>query len=81
MEILLIWSVGILNLVTFYFGFKAGKGEAIEDKEIDLPNPMKVYREYREKQEVKKEQERENIIMQNIDNYDGTSNGQQDIPN
>lgn len=80
MEILLIWSIGLICLLAFYFGFNTGKGEQIMDKEIDLPNPMKVYREHKEKEEAKKEQEKLDIIMQNIDNYDGTSRNQKDIP-
>ena len=81
MEILLVWSVGLICLLAFYFGFSAGKGEQIANKEIELPNPMKVYREHQEKQEVKRKQERDSIIMQNIDNYDDTPNGQKDVPN
>lgn len=80
MEILLVWSVSMICLLAFSIGFKTGKGEQIENKEIILPNPIKTYREHKEKQEVKKEQERIDAIMQNIDNYDGTANGQIDIP-
>jgi len=80
MEILLIWSIACICLLAFYIGFKIGKGEQIANKEIILPNPMKIYTEHKEKQEVKKEQERIDAIMQNIDHYDGTANGQIDIP-
>ena len=81
MEILLVWSVGLICLLAFYFGFNAGKGEQIPSKEIKIPNPLNAYREHKEKEEVKKEQQRIDVIMQNIDNYDGTSNGQKDVPN
>jgi len=80
MEILIIWSIGILNLLTFYFGFKAGKEEEIVNEEIKMPNPIEIYKKHKENQEIKKEQERIDTIMQNINNYDGTSNRQKDIP-
>ncbi len=79
-EILLVLSTGIISLLSFYMGAILGRGGQIADKEIKLPNPMKAYKEHKEKLEVKKEQERLDIVMQNIDNYDGTSNNQKDIP-
>lgn len=81
MEILLVWSIGLICLLAFYFGFSAGRGEQIANKEIELPNPLNMYREHKEKQEVKRKQEKDDVIMQNINIYDGTANGQKDIPN
>ena len=69
MEILMVWSVGLICLLAFYFGFNAGKGEQIENKEIKIPSPLDMYREHKEKQEVKREQDKFDVIMQNIDNY------------
>lgn len=79
--ILLILTVGALCVACFFVGAKVGqtvaKGEDIKPPQID---PMKVFREHEERQEAKKEQERMDAIMRNIDRYDGTGIGQEDIP-
>lgn len=80
MEVLLVLSTGIICLLAFYFGSIIGKGETIPEQNINIPNPIKAYKEHKEKEELKKEQEKIDIIAQNIDNYDGTENGQRDIP-
>ena len=83
-NVLLVLSTGIISLLAFYFGSIVGKGENLTEQEIKITNPIKVHKEYREKEEIKeaikKEQEKNEIIMQNIDNYDGTENGQRDLP-
>lgn len=79
-EVLLVLSTGSICLLAFYFGSILGRGEQIPNKEINMPNPLKIYREHQDKKEAQKEQERIDIIMQNIDSYDGTANGQKDIP-
>ena len=52
-----------------------------EHKEIKLPtlNPVKIYQEHREKAEEERLNRETQIMLDNIDRYDGTSNGQQDI--
>lgn len=79
--ILLILTVGALCVACFFVGAKVGqtvaKGEDIKPPQID---PMKVFREYEERKEAKKEQERIDTVMYNIDHYDGTELGQKDVP-
>ena len=81
MEILLILTVGALNVACFFVGAKVGqkvvKGEPVEAK---LPNPMQAIREREDKREAKREQDRIDTIMRNIENYDGTGNGQEEVP-
>lgn len=81
MEILLIVSIGIMNILCFFVGAKIGqkvsRGETIEVPNL---NPMNVIRNEIDSFEERKEQERYKTIMDNIDNYDGTSIGQKDIP-
>ena len=81
MEILLILAVGALNIVCFFIGAKVGqtvaKGERIETPTV---NPMKIVREHKVKKEAEMAQDRTNIIMRNIDRYDGTGRGQEDVP-
>jgi hypothetical protein len=78
---LLILVVGTLNVVCFFLGAKVGQS-AKEGKEIDIPikTPMALVREHQDSKKAKKEQERLEALYRNIERYDGTSNGQEDIP-
>jgi hypothetical protein len=81
MEILLIAIVGALNITCFFIGAKVGqsvaKGEKIEIPSVD---PMKPIREHRARKEAEMAQDRIDTIMRNIENYDGTAKGQEDVP-
>lgn len=84
-EIILVFIVGTLNLLSFYLGSKT-KNQNMNNKEIQI-NPMKVYKKYKEekrqdeeKEKFIKEQEQTKIMIENIENYDGTGMGQKDIP-
>ena len=80
MEILLVLTVGAMCIGCFIVGAKVGqtvaKGETIETPTV---NPLKAIREHDAKKEAKIEQDRIEKIMQNIERYDGTSNGQIDV--
>lgn len=81
MEILLILTVGALNVACFFVGAKVGqkvtKGEPVA---VSLPDPLKAIRESEDRKEAKREQDRYETILRNIDNYDGTGDGQEDLP-
>ena len=81
MEALLLAVMGLTNIACFVIGAKVGqtasKGETIETPTV---NPMKAYREREAKKEAQMEQDKIATIMQNIENYDGTGNGQKDVP-
>ena len=85
MEILLALVVGTLCIVCFFVGAKVGqtvsRGETLEVPEL---NPVKVIRESREhrkeERERRLEQNRMDVILQNIESYDGTGLGQKDVP-
>lgn len=82
MDILLIAVVGTLNIVCFFVGAKVGQTVA-RGKEIETPtikSPMEAIRERQSSKESKKEMERIDIIRSNMERYDGTSNGQEDVP-
>ncbi len=83
MEMLLIAVVGALNIACFFVGFKFGerttKSESEKPKAPTL-NPIKAMREHNDKKLAEKEQARIDTIMRNIENYDGTANGQEDVP-
>ena len=81
MEVLLLAVMAASNIVCFIIGAKVGqavsKGEKIETPTVD---PLKAYREREAKSEAEKEQNRIDTIMRNVEVYDGTSNGQEDVP-
>lgn len=79
--IILIAIVGTLNVVCFFIGAKVGqtvsKGEAIEMPSV---NPIEAIREHNDKKEADREQDRLETIMRNIERYDGSANGQEEVP-
>lgn len=78
---LLILVVGALCIACFFVGAKVGQtvvqGEKIELPEVD---PMKPIREHQARKAEQREKERYEAILRNVDNYDGTDHGQEDIP-
>lgn len=81
-DVMIICTIfSVFFILSFTIGAKVGqkisKGEEIE---IKLPNPVQKVSEYIEKKETEKEQNKLEIIAENIDNYDGTGIGQKDIP-
>jgi hypothetical protein len=80
MEALLLLAAGAINVACFVIGAKVGqkvsKGEPIEMPKI---NPMERIQERRDKKQAEKEQEQIDTIMRNIECYDGTSRGQEDV--
>ena len=81
MEALLLAVMGLTNIACFVIGAKVGQAVS-RGKEIETPtiNPMKAYREREAKKEAQMEQDRIDTIMRNIEGYDGTSRGQEDVP-
>lgn len=81
MEILLILAVGTLCIVCFFVGAKVGQTVAKgEDLKVEIPNPFEAVRERNDKKEAEREQDRIDTIMRNIERYDGTSRGQEEVP-
>ena len=80
--ICLIFVTTFGNVCCFILGAKlfqqATKGEKVG---IEIPNPVKVVQNTIDSIDEKKEQEKYRVIMDNIDNYNGTSLGQKNIPN
>ena len=71
----------VLNVFCLVIGVKIGqkvsRGETVELPKIE---PVKTVREWNESKEARKEQEKNKIIAENIDNYKGNAIGQKDIP-
>lgn len=81
MELLLMAILSLSNIACFLIGAKVGQ-KVVKGEEVKLPtiNPMEAYREQQEQKEQKRVQEKVEAIMRNIDNYDGTANGQEEVP-
>lgn len=81
MEVLLLLVAMAGNITCFMLGAKVGqtvsKGEDIKLPEI---NPIEVYKAHEAKKQAEMEQNRIDTIMRNIECFDGTSNGQEDVP-
>jgi len=74
MEIILAISItGALTIVSFYVGARIGQ-KISHDEPIALPSlPVK------EDKNTKKSKDKLATILNNIDNYDGTSKGQVEV--
>ena len=74
-------AVGALCITSFTVGAKVGQSVAKGEK-VELPtvNPLKLYKENEAKRQAEEAQSKIDTIMRNIESYDGTSNGQKDVP-
>lgn len=81
MEIVLVLAVGAMCICCFMVGAKVGQTVS-KGEDIKLPtvNPLELYREHEQKKEARAEQERIEVIMRNIEAYDGTADRQEDVP-
>ncbi len=78
--ILLLVITGTLNIVSFFIGAKVGQ-KVSKGEEVKLPqiNPFEAYRKHEAKKEAEAEERRLGTIMRNIECYDGTGAGQEDL--
>ena len=81
MEVLLMALFSLSNILCFLSGARVGQ-KVSKGEEVQLPtvNPMELYREHEARREADKVAARRDAILRNIDSYDGTSQGQEDIP-
>lgn len=81
MEVLLLLVMGIVNIFCFMIGAKVGQ-KVVKGEEVELPtlDPMKAYREHQDRKEAQAQQDKLDVIRSNIDTYDGTGNGQKEVP-
>lgn len=84
MMILVILVVCIANILCFYIGARIGQ-KIVRDEEVTLPNPVTEIQEqvqlHREKRKAKEEQDQLDVILANVESYDGTGYGQREVPN
>ena len=83
--LLLLLVMGAVNVACFVIGAKVGQATA-KGEEVKLPvvKPIEPVQEHQEQKEAEleavMEQSQLETILQNIDNYDGTDQGQVDVP-
>jgi hypothetical protein len=77
MEILYMLLLSVSNIVFLILGAKLGRKEEVKLPEL---NPVKVIQEHKSHKETQRELDKIETILQNIENYDGTPNNQQDVP-
>jgi hypothetical protein len=70
-------TTGVLCIISFTIGAVIGQ-KVVRQEPIELPLPK--IETFEERKARKQEIERNKIIAENIDNYDGTSLGQQRLP-
>lgn len=81
MEALLLAIMGAVNILCFMVGAKVGQTVS-KGEEVKLPtvDPVKAVREHLDRKEAEYEQNRIDTIMRNIEAYNGTADGQEEVP-
>lgn len=76
-----ILATALVCLSCFIVGAKVGqKVSRGEDIKVPTINPIEAIREHNSKKEAEMAQDKLDTIMRNIESYDGTPNGQEDVP-
>jgi hypothetical protein len=80
MEVLTIAIVGLLCITCLVIGAKLGQ-TTVKGEKIELPkiNPIQTIKESKARKEVERQQDKLNTVLRNIERYDGTSRGQEDV--
>lgn len=79
MEAVTIIALGFVCMACFLLGAKVGQAVSRGEK-IEARNPVKAVKARSADRKTQEEQDVADIIMQNIERYDGTSAGQQNVP-
>lgn len=67
------------NMICFFIGARTGQ-KVVNRESLKILSPIKKIEEHKREKEEKYELERQAVLFENIDNYDGTSYGQKDVP-
>lgn len=81
MEVLLLLTMGAVNLLCFVIGARVGQ-KVSNGEEIKLPsvNPVEAVKGYKEEREKRHIQSKMDAILENMENYSGSSVGQREVP-
>ena len=81
MDLIAVVLMSALCLVCFFIGLKTGqKTRGGENIVPTVKSPVKAIRERQDSKKAEMEQDRINTILRNIEAYDGTARGQEDVP-
>ncbi len=80
LTVVLVIVTSAMCIWSFIIGAKVGQAVQ-KGEQVDTPtvSPMKAYREHKAKQEAEMEQNKFNTILRNVDSYNGTAYGQEDV--
>lgn len=79
--IALVVCISIMNIACFVTGTsirqKIDKGEEVKMPDV---NPVHMYHDHQKRKEQDKKASQREVLLRNIERYDGTPYGQEDIP-
>lgn len=81
-EMILILMIFVIsNIFCFVIGARVGQ-KAYKGETIDIPKiePVKAVKEIKSRRAQQNEQKKIDVIMQNIEGYNGSEFGQKDVP-
>jgi hypothetical protein len=80
MEILLFIAFAVVNALCFKFGAKVGQA-MVKGGKVEKPknSTLKAFKDRGEKERAEMEREKFETIMRNVERYDGTGRGQEDV--
>jgi hypothetical protein len=81
MDIVLLLAIASLsNIACFVIGAAVGQ-KVVKAEPIATPtvNPVEAYKEHKQKKEAEAEKNKIDTILRNIDIYDGTGYGQEEV--
>lgn len=81
MELLALAIIGAVNILCFVVGAKVGQA-VTRGETVTMPsvNPVKAVKDHKTRKEAEYKQSRIDTILRNVDSYDGTPYGQQEVP-
>ena len=68
--ILLILSIGLLNVLCFFIGARVGQ-KVVNKEDIKLPSPIQAVKSYEQKKEEEEAYNKLQEDLEKINNYDG----------
>lgn len=81
MEVLHLLVMAMANIICFMVGAKVGQAVSKgEDVKLPTLNPVEIYKTHKENKAAEAEMNRLDAVLQNLESYNGTEAGQQDIP-
>ena len=78
--VLLLAITSLFNVFCFVIGAKVGQS-IVKGEKVEMPNlnPLKAIKENQARKAVEDKQNKLDKILRNIERYDGTSKGQEDV--